>query len=141
MAGSRAAWCTVSLLLMVAACAGPMGTINPGPVAAPPSTAFDGSYRSSIRITGGSASAQGQGWCQTPGQPMITVRDGEFSYALPHPGVPGGPTPVFQAAMAPDGSFSGQGVGGSLSGRVTGSRIEGRIDGQGCIYQFSGYRV
>jgi hypothetical protein len=43
--------------------------------------------------------------------------------------------------MAPDGSFSGQGVGGSLSGRVTGSHIEGRIDGQGCIYEFSGYRV
>ena len=72
---------------------------------------------------------------------MITVRDGEFSYALPHPGVPGGPTPVFQATMAHDGSFSGQGVGGSVSGRVTGSRIEGRIDGQGCIYEFSGYRV
>jgi hypothetical protein len=141
MAGSRPAWRALSLLLTVAACAGPMGTINPGPAPTPPSAAFDGFYRSSIRITGGSASAQGQGWCQTPGQPVINVRDGEFSYALPHPNVPGGPTPVFQAAMAPDGSFSGQGVGGSVAGRVTGTRIEGRIDGQGCIYQFSGSRV
>ena len=91
-----------------------MGTINPGPAPTPPSAAFDGSYRSSIRITGGSASAQGQGWCQTPGQPVINVRDGEFSYALPHPNVPGGPTPVFQAAMAPDGSFSGQHVEGDV---------------------------
>ncbi len=141
MAGYRAAWHALSLLVAVAACAGPMGTIRPGPAAPPPPTTFDGSYRSSIRITGGSASAQGQGWCQTPGQPIITVRDGEFNYALPHPNVPGAPTPVFQATMAPDGSFSGQGVGGSVSGRVTGPRIEGRIDGQGCIYEFSGYRV
>jgi hypothetical protein len=131
----------LALLLTLAACAGPMGTLRPGPAAPPPSTAFDGSYRSTIRITGGSASAQGQGWCQTPGQPMINVRDGEFSYAVPHPNVPGGPTPVYQAAMETDGSFSGQGVGGSVSGRVTGARIEGRIDGMGCIYEFSGYRV
>ena len=141
MAGSWPAWRALSLLLMVAACAGPMGTINPGPAPMPPPTAFDGSYRSSIRITGGAAAAQGQSWCQTPGQSMITVSDGAFSYAVPHPNVPGGPTPVYQATMEADGSFSGQGVGGSVSGRVTGSRIEGRIDGQGCIYEFAGNRV
>jgi hypothetical protein len=141
MARSRVAWCAAALLLTLAGCAGPMGTIRPGPPEAAPPTAFDGSYQSSIRITGGAAAAQGQSWCQTPGQSTISVRDGAFSYAVPHPNVPGGPTPVYQATMAPDGSFSGQGVGGSVSGRVTGSRIEGRIDGQGCIYEFSGYRV
>jgi hypothetical protein len=118
-----------------------MGTIHPGPVAPPPPVAFDGSYRSTIRVTGGAAAAQGQNWCQTPGQSVLTVTKGEFSYPVAHPNAPGRPTPVYQATMAGDGSFAGQGVGGSVSGRVNGSRIEGRIDGQGCIYQFSGYRL
>lgn len=117
-----------------------MGTINPGPPAAPPPATFDGSYRSTVRVTGGAAAAQGQNWCQTSGQSVLTVTDGELSFPLPHPNAPGQPTPVYQATMAADGSFTGQGVGGSLSGRVSGSRVEGRIDGQGCIYEFSGIR-
>jgi hypothetical protein len=129
------------LLLAMGGCAGPMGTIHSGPAPAPPSTAFDGSYRSTIRLVGGAAAAQGQDWCQTPGHSVLTVSQGEFSYPVAHPNAPGQPTTVFQATMASDGSFSGQGVGGSVSGRVSGSRIDGRIDGQGCIYDFSADRM
>jgi hypothetical protein len=141
MSGSRVARRALALLLSLAACAGPMGAIRPGPAAPPALTGFDGSYRSTIRVTGGAAAGQGQNWCQTPAQSVITVANGEFSYPLAHPNAPGQPTPIFRATMAADGSFTGQGVGGAVSGRVTGSHIEGRIDGQGCIYEFSGYRA
>ena len=141
MIGFRVTLRPLAVLLMMAGCAGPMGTINPGPAAAPPPTTFDGSYRSTIRVTGGAASAQGQNWCQTPAQSAVTVSQGELSYAMAHPNAPGKPTSAFQATMAADGSFAGLGVGGSISGRVTGSRIEGRIDGQGCIYEFTGNRM
>jgi hypothetical protein len=131
----------LTLLVTVAGCAGPIGTIRPGVAVAPPPTTFDGSYRTTIRIAGGSAAAQGQNWCQTPSQSVLTVTQGEFSYSVAHPNAPGEPTAVFQAAMAADGTFAGQGVGGSVSGHVSGSRIEGRIDGQGCIYDFAGNRT
>jgi hypothetical protein len=72
---------------------------------------------------------------------MITVANGQFNYAVPHPNVSGTPTPVFPASIAPDGSFSGQIIVGSISGRVSGTSIEGRIDGSACIYTFSGSRV
>lgn len=72
---------------------------------------------------------------------MLTVADGKFTYALPHPNVPGNATPVFPAMFAADGSFAGQIVAGSLTGTVTGGRIQGRIDGSACIYEFSGNRV
>jgi hypothetical protein len=36
------------------------------------------------------------------------VADGQFSYAVPHPNIPGNPTPAFPATFAADGRFSGQ---------------------------------
>jgi hypothetical protein len=64
-----------------------------------------------------------------------------FSYAVPHPNVPGNATPNFPATLASDGSFTGQIIAGSISGRVEGNRIQGHIDGSACIYDFTGNRT
>ena len=72
---------------------------------------------------------------------MITVANGQFTYAVPHPNVPGNATPVFPATLAADGSFYGEIVAGSMSGSVSGAHIQGKIDGSACLYEFSGDRV
>lgn len=131
----------MGLVLAIAGCAGPMGAIHSNPPPAPLPTAFDGSYRNTIRVTGSFGSAQTTSWCDSPGQPVITVANGQFTYAVPHPNISGTPTPVYPASMAPDGSFSGQVITGSITGHVSGTHIEGRIDGSACIYIFSGSRV
>ena len=132
--------CPMVLLLLVAGCAGSMGTIRPNPVA-PPVTAFDGSYRNTLRLTSTAGGAEGTDWCQSPGQPVITVAKGQFTYAVPHPNVPGTPLPTFEAVMADDGTFAGQATVGVMSGWIKGSHIEGKIDGSGCVYGFSGDKV
>jgi hypothetical protein len=127
--------------LMIIGCAGPMGVIHGGTVAAAPVTSFDGSYSSTIRITSSAGAAEGTNWCDTPGQPVVAVANGQFNYAVPHPNVPGNATSNFPATMAQDGSFSGQVVDGTISGRVSGTHIEGSIDGQACVYAFAGDRI
>ena len=137
---------------LLVGCAGPMGTLRPGPSvpadqaqsaeqAKPPVTAFDGSYRNTIRLVSAFGSAEGTPWCYSPGQPVIVVKEGQFSYSLPHPNVPGDATPAFPAAVAADGSFSGQIIWGSISGQIRDGHIEGRIDGSACIYAFAGDRT
>jgi hypothetical protein len=128
-------------LLMISGCAGqtPVPQSNPGPP--PPVTSLDGSYRSTIRVTGMSGQAKGTNWCDTPGQPVITVSNGQFNYAVPHPNVPGNPTPVFAATIAPDGSFSGTANNGTISGKASGTHIDGSIDGEGCAYAITGDRM
>lgn len=132
--------CSMVLLLLIAGCAGPMGTIH-SDTTAPAVTSFDGAYQSTIRITDTAGEVKGNNWCDTPGQPVITVSNGQFSYAVPHPNAPGNPTPTFQATLAQDGSFSGQVVSGTMSGRVSGTHMAGSIDGQGCVYAFTGDRT
>ncbi len=130
------------LVLTTAACAGSMGELKvEKATAVPPVTAFDGSYRTTIHPTGSFGSAQISSWCETPGQPVITVTNGRFSYAVPHPNVPGNPASAYTATMAPDGSFYGQLVGGTISGQVRGTHMEGRIDGSACLYEFTGDRM
>lgn len=132
---------TMVLLLIVAGCAGSMGTIHSN---APPTasvTTFDGSYRTTIRVTSAAAAASGTNWCDTPGQPVITVANGQFSYAVPHPNVPGTMTTSFLATLAQDGSFSGQAIDGTISGQVRGSHMDGSLNGQGCIYAITGDRM
>jgi hypothetical protein len=128
------------LMLMVAGCAGSMGVIRPDTATASV-TAFDGSYRNTISIAASATVAKGTSWCETPGQPVITVVNGQFGYAVPHPNMPGNPTPTFQAAVARDGSFLGRSNGGTISGQVRGTYIEGIIDGVGCRYTFAGNRM
>jgi hypothetical protein len=133
--------CPMVLTLMIAGCAGPMGVIRSDTAVAPTVTAFDGSYRSTIRITSTAGAAEGTNWCDTPGQPVVNVANGQFSYAVPHPNAPFAMSGNFAATVAKDGSFSGQAVSGTISGQVSGTHMEGNIDGQGCIYAFTGDRV
>jgi hypothetical protein len=132
--------CTMVLVLAISGCAGSMGTIHPDTTTAAV-TAFDGAYQTTIHVTSAAAAAQGSDWCMTPGQPVITVANGQFSYSVPHPNAPGNPTPVFQATMAQGGAFAGQGNNGTISGQVSGTHMQGSIDGMGCIYGFAGDRM
>jgi hypothetical protein len=127
---SRARLGPVVLTLMTIGCAGPLGTIH-SDAPPPPVTAFDGIYRGTIRSTSAAVAAQGS-WCDTPGQPAITVVNGQFTYTTPHPEVPGNPTPDYEATMASDGSFYGQDISGTISGRVSGTHMEGKIEGEVC---------
>lgn len=129
------------LLMGVGACAGPMGTLHSDQIVTPPVTAFDGSYRNTIRVAGAFGQAQTTAWCDTPGQPVVTVANGRLNYSVPHPNVPGEPVTVFTATLAKDGSFSGDQILGMMTGEVQGNRIIGRIDGSACLYEFSGMRV
>ena len=129
------------LMLLMASCAGPMGVIRSDTAAAPPVSSFDGSYQSTIRIIATAGAAEGTNWCDTPGQPVINVANGQFGYDVPHPNAPFAMTANFAATMAKDGSFSGQAVSGTISGRVSGTHMEGNIDGQGCLYAFTGDRI
>jgi hypothetical protein len=128
------------LLLMMAGCAGSMGTIHSN---APTTsvTSFDGSYRTTILVTSVSSTIKGTNWCDTPGQPVITVANGQFNYTVPHPNIPGTLTTSFAATLAQDGSFSGQAIDGSISGQVRGTHMEANINGQGCIYTMTGDRT
>ena len=131
------ALCRMVLTLMITGCAGSMGVMHTEPP--PPTvTSFDGSYRDTIRITSKIMDAS---WCQTSGQPTITVQNGHFGYAVQQSNVSDSPTKIFQADMAQDGSFRGQTNSGITSGRVSGTHIEGRLDGAVCIYAFSGDRM
>jgi hypothetical protein len=80
-------------------------------------------------------------WCDTPGQPIITVENGQFIYTVPHPNISISLTTAFPATIAQDGSFYGEITTGSISGRVDGTHMEGRIDGSACIYDFTGDRT
>lgn len=142
MLSGRTRSCLLVLLLLFGGCAGPMGPPRLPPPPPPPVVTFDGSYQNTIRTLTSFGSGKDQsGWCSSPGQPIITVADGTFTYAVPHPNLPGNATPTFMATMAQDGSFYGASVPGTLSGSVNGSRITGRIDGSGCLYEFSGNRI
>jgi hypothetical protein len=142
----------VAVAALVGGCAGSMGTMRPGPsvpadspgagsAAAPAGTTFDGSYRVTLRTANSAADANLASWCASPGQPVVTVTNGRFTFAVPHPNIPGNATPVFPATIAADGSFSGQITAGNISGLVTGTHMQGRIEGTGCLYEFSGDRV
>jgi hypothetical protein len=138
---AKPTWRRFILAFIVGGCAGPMMTLRSDPPPLPPVTAFDGTYRDAIRMVGSFGAAQNTSWCDTPGQPIITVANGQFTYSVPHPDVPGEATPTFPATMAADGSFAGQIVVGSISGQVRGTHMEGRIDGSACLYQFTADRM
>jgi hypothetical protein len=130
----------VTLAIILGGCAGSMGTIRSDPPPLPPITSFDGSYRTTIQSTPTRAT-ENTIWCSTSGQSVVVVANGQFGYAVPHPNVPGNPTPAFPATFAADGMFSGQIIAGMIFGQVQGSHMEGRIDGSGCLYTFTGERI
>lgn len=125
------------LAVGVAGCAGPMAPARVPPTPVAPVTAFDGTYRGKINLSRTANGTEVTSWCQSPGQPAITVADGQFTYAVPHPNVPGNPKPTFLATMKDDGSFFGQANNGTISGQVSGSHMQGQIDGEGCVYTFA----
>ena len=125
------------VVLMIAGCAGSVGTIHPDPVPVPVAT-FDGSYRSTLRITSASAKAF---WCNTPGQPVITVANGQFTYLVAHIDVTGSPPAMFPATMARNGSFKGATNDGIISGQMDGTHMEGTLDGELCTYSFTADRM
>jgi hypothetical protein len=131
----------VALAIAVAGCAAPAGkpttAIATAPVA---NTRFDGTYQTAIKITGMASSVKGTSWCDTPGQPVVTISSGQFTYAAPHPNVPGNPTIPIPATVAADGSFAGQVTAGMISGQINGSTISGVINGAECIYAISGQK-
>jgi hypothetical protein len=129
----------VGLVLTVAGCGAP-ATVSQTPVATQPTTQFDGAYQSTIRITGSNRAVQGN-WCDSVGQSVITITNGQFSYAVPHPDVPGNPTLTFAVNLTQNGTFASQINGGSISGRVQGTHIEGSIDGEACAYAFTGDKM
>jgi len=131
-----------AVMLILSACAGPMGPIRVEATPPPtPVTSFDGAYRNTIRSVRSFGADQAAAWCDSPGQPLITIQNGQFSYAVPHPNVPGNATPNFPATLAADGSFTGQIIAGTINGQVQGNHIQGVIDGSACIYEFSGNRT
>jgi hypothetical protein len=130
----------MGLLLMIGGCAGSMGTIHSDPPPPPPVTSFDGSYRSTIR-TIHTFAGQTNPWCDSPGQPIITVENGQFTYTVPHPNVTVGLDLRFPATIAQGGSFYGVIITGTISGRVNGTHMEGKIDGSACVYAFTGDRI
>jgi hypothetical protein len=130
----------VALAIILGGCAGPMGPIRPDPPSPPPVTSFDGTYRITIQSIDTPAT-KGTVWCNTPGQAVATVANGQFSLAVQHPDVPGNPTPTLPATFAADGTFPGQVTIATIFGRVQGSHMEGRIDGSACLYTFTGKRI
>jgi hypothetical protein len=136
--------CTMVLMLTTAGCAAPIPVQYSDPATAP-ATAFDGSYRAGILPTYAAEDIP-YSWCDTPGQPVITVASGQFSYAVQHPYFPADVTPVFEAAIAQDGSFVGPGDDGTghvypwlrIYGQVHGTHMEGTIEGLKCKYIFVG---
>ena len=125
-------------------CALTAGCAKPPPPAAisfQPITAFDGVYRGQIRIKD-FAEGGDRGSCEIAPQITLYVHDGAFTYAMPHPNVPGNLTLTYTAYLDADGSFRGQaGVMGNMAGRVIGNRIEGLIEGSGCDYLFAASRA
>jgi hypothetical protein len=125
------------VVLTIAGCAGPMGTMRTDPAPMPVAT-FDGSYRSTIRVTSANVVPL---WCNTPGQEIITVTNDQFTYLVPHIDVTGSPPAMFPAVMAQDGSFKGATNDGIITGQIDGTHMEGRLDGELCTYAFTADRM
>lgn len=137
--GLSAAACLLIALLAGCQRAGP-----PPSATLPPlfTTVFDGTYRATVSVTKTGSGADPT-WCLTQPPASITVAGDRFSLALPHPNVPGNPTPTFAVAVAPDGSFEAQSLNGtaSFSGRISGAHLQGTVNMTGCEYGVQADRV
>jgi hypothetical protein len=130
--GPSAAACL--LIALLAGCQQP----GPPPSATMPpllTTVFDGTYRATVSVTKTGSGADPT-WCQTQPPASINVAGDRFTLALPHPNVPGNPTPTFAVAVAPDGSFQTQSVDGtsSFAGQISGGHLQGVVNMAGCQY-------
>ena len=113
---------------------------EPPPLPLLPTNAFDGRYVGTVSISSTTAAVP-RDYCSTDSRLVLQVRNNTFSYQMPHPNVPGNPTPSYTGFIYPDGRLQGQsGVTGIMSGRVTGPHMEGVIQGSGCDYAFTADR-
>jgi hypothetical protein len=133
MTASRRLIVTAATVLALAGC-----TPQPAPPMPAPAnpSAWDGTYRGTIRLTQLGPGLQ-KDWCETEPKMEVIVADGGFSYAVSHPNAPGNPTSVYVGVVRPDGSVSAQLVSGVMTGNVTGTQMTGTISGAGCIYAFA----
>jgi hypothetical protein len=88
--------------------------------------------------------------CATSPRISVEVKNNQFSLATPHPdAVASAPsladrtTPVYEAAIRPDGSIVGVSnqTNATMQGRIFGSRMSGQIFGLLCYYEFIADRV
>lgn len=136
--GPSAAACLMTVSLAACQQAGP-----PPSATLPPlfTTVFDGTYRVAVSVAKVGAGVDAT-WCQTQAPTSLKITGDQFRLALPHPNVPGNPTPTFAVAIAPDGSFQAPSIDGtaSFAGKVSGGHLQGVANMTGCEYAVSADR-
>ena len=102
-----------------------------------------------MRVAGSSVNMNRRD-CATSPRVSVEVKDNRFSLATPHPeAVASTPTlrdratPVYDAAIRPDGTIEGVSdqTGATMRGRVSGPRMSGEIYGLLCYYELTADRV
>ena len=135
---------TLATGLAISGCSSP----PPPPPAPAPVVSYDGTYTGTLTLTGVGAGVPRVGCAANP-QFMVQVAQNAFSYAQPHPRAtikaPGFPTTnataTYAAAVAQDGSFSGQSqLGGTIAGSIKGGHMTGNVEGLECVYTFAADR-
>jgi hypothetical protein len=128
-----------------------LGGCSPPPPPPPPPAplvSYDGAYTGTVKLTGVGAGVPRVG-CATSPQLMVQVQNNTFTYVQTHPKAtvraPGfattNATASYTAAIAQDGSFSGQSqLAGTISGTIKAGHMTGNIEGLECVYTFTADR-
>lgn len=137
--GSFSAACLMTVSLAACQQPGPPPSSKLAPLL---TTVYDGMYRPTVSVTK-SGSGVDRTWCQTTPPEALRVSGDRFNLAIPHPNVPGNPTPTFAVAIAPDGSFQTQSLDGtaSFAGHISGGHLQGVVNMTGCEYAVSADRT
>jgi hypothetical protein len=144
MRAARAVPC-LALAVFVASCAGQPDARTGGENQSAASTAYDGNYTGTVKVTGAMSGADVT-WCETDPRMSLQGRNSAFRYTQPHPKAPATfadrSTVTYEATVAADGAISGSSsVNGSIKGRITGAHMEGTLMGLGCFYGFAADRI
>ena len=128
-------WVAVMVLGMVlggtlAGCGG-----APAPAPPPAPVPIDGRYGGLLELSRGRAID-----CGTESPITLTVANHAFTYHLPQPQAAWNPVLVFNATIAPDGTFNVRTGPDSMSGQVSGGTMQGQIIGDVCAFTFSAAR-
>jgi hypothetical protein len=140
----RIGMATVAIGLAIGGC-----TPQPPPPPTPaPVVSFDGTYTGTVKLTGVGAGVPRAG-CATNPQMVLQVSKNAFTYTQTHPkatvSAPGfstiNATATYTAAIAQDGSFTGQSqLAGTISGSIASGHMTGNIEGLECVYAFTADR-
>jgi len=119
-------------------------TQQPVPFAppAPPVTAYDGSYKGTIRLIKIAAGAADmRSLCEVRRNMSVQVMNGTFAYSFQLTNYPGRPQARYSALVYPNGEFLGSSErGGEIRGKIAENQLVGRIDSIGCYYEFAATR-